>query len=266
MPQPDSPVHHLQTVLIMMIRNSVSCILFQGLLIMVTGHEVSQAQIAQAPAKIVAIPSPGTATETVHLPESAMAFTEAPGTQLPVSMGTGLRTTKPIYVSVQEKAPPHSQDEITTKEFVIKNRKAAELYDRISRVGKLLNVELRLDPARNSITAKGAAKHLSGIKSILATLDIPGKEKENPGRATIEPKKTAPPVQQNTPIPQERIPGRMSRTPEKPLSSQGPIGKYQMSAVGNNIFLLDTTTGNSWFLDTGGDTTRWIPLPHPEKN
>lgn len=181
--------------------------------------------------------------------------------------------SKPIYIAVKDPMGTPSQDEIVTREFVIKNQKAGSLYERISRVGKLLNVELRLDPVRNSITAKGATKHIAGIQRLLGTMDL------KPGDASATPPKnpdisfeqtTRPPATSTPEIQPKNLP-ESSRVPlaNRPSVKQGApgavpaVGKYQMSAIGNNLFLLDTSTGESWFLNVDGEEMYWAPLPHP---
>ena len=180
---------------------------------------------------------------------------------------------KPIYIAVKDPMSTPSQDEIVTQEFVIKNQKAGALYERISRVGKLLNVELRLDPVRNSITAKGATKHITGIQRLLGTMDLkPGDlaaaPKENPDiifeQTNKSPRNNAK-KSQPAPVPKfSRVPLVTQLDSSAPGSVSGPaVGKYQMSAVGNNLFLLDTSTGESWFLNVDGEEMFWSPLPHP---
>ena len=180
---------------------------------------------------------------------------------------------KPIYIAVKDPMSAPSQDEIVTQEFVIKNQKAEALYERISRVGKLLNVELRLDPVRNSITAKGATKHIAGIQRLLGTMDLkPGDTatapKKNPDIIFEQTNKSASnnaKKSQPTPLPKSsRVPLVNQPTPNPRVPGATPaVGKYQMSAVGNNLFLLDTSTGMSWFLNVDGEEMFWSPLPHP---
>lgn len=201
--------------------------------------------------------------------------------KLPVSFSVVEQTQEPQQVPTDQTTPrvqdakqatpqgqgnstaeSNDQDEVITREFVLKNKQASEVYSRISRVGRLLGVEVRLDPNRNSITVKGATKHVTGIRSILNNLD--GSNTDSNASSTDTNKNDANVVRRGAEfpntnaIPSRSLPGSANRN-----VNAAPVGKYQMSAVGNNLFLLDTSTGESWFLNTGGEKMFWSKLPHP---
>ncbi|MEC9093972.1 MAG: hypothetical protein VX438_14785 [Planctomycetota bacterium] len=197
------------------------------------------------------------------------------------------KINKPIYIALKDPVSSQNQDEIVTREFVVKHQRAGDLYERISRVGKLLNLELRLDPNRNSITAKGAAKHMEGIQRLLTTLDVqstdttglskkpnsqprtpsPREAKSESGSANKTAETRPPRVQPTAPGSRPATgsaPSGLMPTPSNGNSQ--PVGKFQMASVGNNLFLLDTSTGESWFLNIDGEEMFWSRLPHPTQN
>ena len=99
-----------------------------------------------------------------------------------------INVSKPIYIAVQDPlASKKVDDQPTTQEFVIKNKKAGELYDRVSNVAKLFKVSVRLDPARNSITAKGPASKVKAIQNLISALD-------RPAGASVDPNKKIKPI------------------------------------------------------------------------
>lgn len=189
----------------------------------------------------------------------------------------------PVYISVQEKAAEQDPNEERTQEFILKNKKAEEIYDRVTNVAKIFKVSVRLDPERNSITAKGPGSKVTAIENLIGYLD---KTAGANTPANTNPPNTVP--KKN--IPEKSIPSndyqkeattdnkqpaqiepKRTTTDEPPATSSpdavdpnAKIGRYQLSGVGQNLFLLDTATGESWFLDTSGTNMNWIKLPHPK--
>ena len=198
------------------------------------------------------------------------------------------KINKPIYVAVQDPLANQADDQPTTQEFVIKHKKAAELYDRVFNVSKLFKVTVRLDPARNSITAKGPASKIKAIQNLIAALD-------RPAGATVDPNKKIKPIiveenktpnnnsNNSNPAPtpdgnpnnndgNNSTPkmGASKNVPDRSFppvqnNPNGPVGKYQMTAIGNNLFLLDTTSGDTWILNPASEQMNWIKLPHPNR-
>lgn len=195
---------------------------------------------------------------------------------------------RPIFVKV----PTINQDEIITQEIVLKNIKAKDIYDKVSNVAKVLKYEVRLDLKRNSLTAKANARQILGFTNFVKALDVaPGGERTIPripsrntperpntksGNSNLVPAKDPPKIEPKPANPKVDLPPKTSvqepstgnsvakpAVDSVPLKS-GSVGRFQISAVGNTMVMLDTATGKSWFLD--GDQQRamyWTPIPLP---
>lgn len=208
------------------------------------------------------------------------------------------KLSTPVYINVQDPAPVQDKDDIATREFVFKNKKAADYYDRVANISKFLKISIRLDPARNSITAKGPSSKLVAIGNLIHYIDgqntnpVPEETEALPPKNTNPTKNTDPTKPPEKPpaksadssstnasdkatLPPNKNPARNLDPGSAPRTQSGqnsspngataamPVGRYQMSVLGNNLFMLDTATGESWFLDATQRNMTWIKLPHP---
>ena len=217
---------------------------------------------------------------------------------------------KPVYISVDSPKQQDDPDAVRTQEFICKNKKASELYDRVSNVARAFKVSVRLDPARNSITAKGPSSKVKAISNLINYLDKP--VSANAGGSTAPPRSTPRNTTPRNTTPRNTTPNNTSpKTPDpnrssnaspnkstpdnddarvntnnnkspgiQPGNSSNPptenettkpkpssaSGRYQLTGVGNSLFLLDTATGDCWFLDPSRPEMRWIKMPHPNDN
>lgn len=192
---------------------------------------------------------------------------------------------RPVYISVEQPVAQQDDDEVRTQEFICQNRKAENLYDRVVSVAKVLDVSVRLDPARNSITAKGPSRKVTAIQNLINYLDksegaAPDATPRNAANPPSTPRvdqptetetspETLPAERQETPAvpPLANAPDRGAAAPTIPVPGDGAaaagIGRYQLTGVGSNLFLLDTASGDIWYLDAAGETMGWIKLPSP---
>lgn len=209
-----------------------------------------------------------------------------------------------VYISLKNprSAQATQQEEKVSQEYVLKKAKASVVYDLIAPVLKKKGVEMRLDPTRNSITANGPESRIKWFANAMKVLDersgasttvvdgaspksgsMPansGPARTNPAASNrpaprvganvspeqssnIAPANTNPSIQRGN---GENVGDNNSRpqsSPKAPVSG-GSIGRYQLSAVGQTVIMLDTSTGQSWFLDSSDqDSMLWIPIPVP---
>lgn len=209
-----------------------------------------------------------------------------------------------ISLKKPRSAQATKQEEKVSQEYVLKKAKASVVYDLIGPVLKKKGVEMRLDPTRNSITANGPASRIKWFVDAMRVLDersganttvvdganpksgsgtIPADSspaRANPDAssrptprvgANIDPRQSDNIAPANTnPSIQRPMAGNSRADNSRPQNSpQGSvngkaIGRYQLSAVGQTVIMLDTSTGQSWFLDSSAqDSMLWIPIPVP---
>ncbi len=174
----------------------------------------------------------------------------------------------PVYIAVQDPRVPPKKDEIITREFVIRNVPAADIYERVAKVARLLKYEVRLDPARNSFVVKGSSAKMAGVQNLITALDLkPGTPK--PGT----PKPERPPIV----LTESDAPGQTEQPPKiqmplkpDPVAKQASdnlppaVGRYQVSVSSNSAILVDTVTGETWFLDGNAQSPMfWSKIPMP---
>ncbi len=209
-----------------------------------------------------------------------------------------------VYISLKNPRPNQAvqQEKKISEEYVLKNANASKVYDLIAPTLRQTGVELRLDPSRNSITANGTETRIKGFINAMKVLDESNVERSavvnraNSNRGNPErPSNSAPanmnrnnssasgnptppvganidPIQspnaaQGNRVPTIQQPGPVdSAQPNTPnrLVNGKAIGRYQLSAVGETVIMLDTSTGQSWFLDSTDQASMlWIPIPVP---
>ena len=174
----------------------------------------------------------------------------------------------PVYIAVQDPRAPPKKDEIITREFVIRNVPAGDIYERVAKVARLLKYEVRLDPARNSFVVKGSSAKMAGVQNLITALDLkPGVPKP------VTPKPERPPIvltESNPPGQTEQPPKIQMPLKPDPVAKQASdnlppaVGRYQVSVSSNSAILVDTVTGETWFLDGNAQSPMfWSKIPMP---
>lgn len=209
-----------------------------------------------------------------------------------------------VYISLKNPRPTQTvqQEKKISQEYVLKNANASKVYDLIAPTLRQTGVELRLDPSRNSITANGTETRIKGFVNAMKVLDeanversavvngaksnrgnaarpdklVPANMKRNNSNASgnptprvldnVDPIKPTNTAQANrTPTIQQLGPtdSVVPKMPNRSVNGKA-IGRYQLSAVGQTVIMLDTSTGQSWFLDSSDqESMLWIPIPVP---